>query len=125
MNTPYDSPTSSQLLDEDSKKCTQLMVVFTSLLVSSKAIQDLQDVQARVEERNKKLEDLENRDSSFKDAHSEIIQLQNQLKNARKELQETLKGKNTDLDELKTKMNNLKQEMEKQKLDEILKGLLI
>ena len=86
-----------------------------------KAIQDLQDVQARVEERNQKLEDLENRDSSFKDAHSEIIQLRNQLKNARKELQETRKVKNKDLDEVKTEMNNLKQKMEKEKLDEILK----
>jgi predicted RNase H-like nuclease (RuvC/YqgF family) len=92
--------------------------------MSPQALQDLADVQARVVERNKKLEDLENRDSSLKDAaHDEVVQLRSQLKDARNELRDTLKDRNKILDEVEMEMDDLKKKMQKEKLDEILKGL--
>ena len=78
-----------------------------------KALCDLANVQATVVERNQKLDDMENLDSSRKDAYrcmeAEVVQLRSELKNVRNEL----RGKNEELNELKEKMGTKINEMTK------------
>ena len=81
---------------------------------------DLTIVQARVAERNQKLDDMANLDSSLKDAYrskeAEVAQLRKELNDAQEELRDR-----TCVREEVTKM---KQDMEKTMMEEILKGKL-
>ena len=87
-----------------------------------KALEDLANVQARVAERNQKLDDMANLDSSLKDAYrckeAEVVMLRKELKDA----QDELRDRTCIRDEEVTKM---KQDMEKTMMEEILKGTAV
>ncbi|CAB4013651.1 kinesin KIF20B isoform X1, partial [Paramuricea clavata] len=83
-----------------------------------KALQDLTNVQATVVERNQKLDDMESRDSSLKNAiDTEVVQMRKELKDVRDELQQTRQARDGDLKEFEDREKNI----EKEKLAEILK----
>lgn len=91
------------------------------------ALQDLANVQARVTERNQKLDHLETVDLSLKDAYrskeAEVVQLRKELQANHEEHRNALQEKDNAVAELEKRIEDTKQKMEREKLDEIVRGL--